>query len=156
MYDRHWLLTQWHSLPFTMEKPTHEPMEWTFEPNEHAVGWPEAQNILRTILKGPRAMRPTPGQCVECSQTDARTKLWVRRTNRWQTCADAPRCNTIIHDTPPQSDSRELKWLLYSLFLDLLHCPYPIASQGFKRNPGKQAQLGPTAINQFPSVLGTQ
>ena len=75
MYDRHWLLTQWHSLPFTMEKPTHEPMEWTFEPNEHAVGWPEAQNILRTILKGPRAMRPTPGQCVECSQTDARTKL---------------------------------------------------------------------------------
>jgi len=46
--------------------------------------------------------------------------------------------------------------LLYSLFLDLLHCPYPIALQGFKRNPGKQAQLGPTANNQFPSVLETQ
>ena len=36
--------------------------------------------------KGPRAVRPTPGQrCAEWSQTDARTKLWVRRTKTWQT-----------------------------------------------------------------------
>ena len=63
--------------------------------------------------------------------------------------------NTRYPSAKRQQGTQMIK-LLYSLFLDLLHCPYPIALQGFKRNPGKQAQLGPTANNQFPSVLETQ
>ena len=127
---------------------------------EHQVGWPEAQNILRIMHEGPLTVRPTPGQrCVEWPQTDARAKLWVRRTNTnltrdrhrpcgLQTNLGPSACSNmqLQHEMAMSQDHWKLKGLLSSLLLDLLHC-HPMYLRG-KRSVGKPAQLGSTATCQ--------
>ena len=54
----------------------------------------------------------------------------------------------------PSAKRQQGTQMIILLSLDLLHCPYPIALQGFKKDPGKQAQLGSTANNQFPVCFG--
>ena len=110
--------------------------------------------------EGPLTVRPTPGQrCVEWPQTDARAKLWVRRTNtnltrdrhrpcRLQTDLGPSACSNmqLQHAMAMSQGHWKLKGLLSSLLLDLLHC-HPMYLRG-KRSVGKPAQLGSTATCQ--------
>ena len=98
--------------------------------------------------EGPLTVRPTPGQrCVEWPQTDARAKLWVRRTNtnltrdRHRPCGlqtnlgpsacsnmqlqhATPTCNGNVSRTT--GNSRDYSLLCFWIFCIAIPCTYGV------------------------------